>query len=145
MKFIKISALLFFLSVSPALAETNLLIAQKKQQSPPPTQVTSPSYNTPPLEIKVGILLNVSSATIASSQNAYLLDRSGQILSSVPANQAFNVKPANNSLIINNRTYPGVVFLQPPTGNYVYIGSKWYRGRVLLVSTRSKSFSYQLC
>lgn len=62
------------------------------------------------------------------------MDRNGQILQTVAANQGLSVQPNGNNLVINNRTYPGLVFLQPPQGNFVYIGDKWYRGRVLIVS-----------
>jgi len=135
MKLAWIATLLILLGFSaPVGAQKSFLVAQKKPSPPAPNNLTTPSYTLPPLEIRVGVLIDVPTTTVASSQNAYLLDRNGKALQTVPANQAIIVQPNKNSLILNNRSYPSVLFLQPSTGGFVYIGNKWYRGKVLLVS-----------
>jgi peptidoglycan hydrolase-like amidase len=133
MKFVWFSVFLILLGFSDrAIAQNPILIASKKSTH---SHKASP---TPALEIKVGVLIDVPSTMVASSQNASVLDRSGRPLFTLPANQAVLVQAKDNRLVINNhQSYPGVIFVQPPSGSFIYIGNKWYRGRLLLVAQGS--------
>jgi len=120
-------------------AQKNPLLAQKFNSDHSTHKNRTPvhSPNLPKLQIKVGVLIGVPSTVIAGSKNSYILDRTGHPLTNIFANKAILVQPRGNNLILNNQVYPGVIFLQPPQGGFVYIGNKWYRGRVLLVTQGS--------
>ncbi|MEB3312128.1 MAG: SpoIID/LytB domain-containing protein [Snowella sp.] len=92
-----------------------------------------PNYAPPPLEIRVGIARKVPSVTIGTSQQAFIQERSGGTLKTVSANQPIRVTPNGNALNIGNMTVSGVAWLTPASGSYLFVGDRWYRGRLLLV------------
>jgi peptidoglycan hydrolase-like amidase len=47
------------------------------------------------------------------------------------------VQPNGSSLTVGNWQLPPAVWVQPGNGGFVYVGDRWYRGRVLLVSQGS--------
>jgi hypothetical protein len=118
---------------------------KKPQQTPqvnrqvynPIISPPQPQYNSPKLEIKVAILRDGSSTTIGSSQAASLLDTNGRILQSLPPNESLLVQPTGSSLSVGNWQLPQVVWLQPSPGGFIYLGDRWYRGKLLLVSQGS--------
>ena len=93
-----------------------------------------PSYNPPPIEIKVAILQNAAGTTLGVSTSASLTDGNGTLLQTLGANQWVWVQPNGASLSVGNWQLPPVVLVQPSNGGFVYIGDRWYRGKVLLVS-----------
>ena len=99
----------------------------------PPSMATPVDYTPPPLEIRVGIQRDVPSVAIAVSSQGYLQDRQGQGLMSLNAGQGINVTAQGNSLLINGRSVPGVVWFTADANGYLAVGDRWYRGRVLLV------------
>jgi len=132
MKFVWFSALMLVLGFSNN--PKTLSAVQKKKTSPAKHSSPVAKYKAPALQIKVGVLIDVPSTVVASSQTAYILDRNSRPLKSIAANQPITVQPKVNGLILNNQDLPSVVLLQPAAGGFVYIGNKWYRGKVLLVS-----------
>ncbi len=92
------------------------------------------AYTPPPLEIRVGVARKVANITIGTSQQAFIQERTGGTLKTIAANQSLTVTPNGNSLNIGNMTVPGVAWLTPAQGSYIYVGDRWYRGRILLVS-----------
>lgn len=96
--------------------------------------VKQAAYVPPPLEIRVGVVRGDASTVIGTSQQAYLQERTGKTLDTVAPNQSLTVVPSGSSLLINGRTMPGVMWLNPSQNSFVYVGDRWYRGRVLLVS-----------
>ncbi|AIE74456.1 SpoIID/LytB domain-containing protein [Synechocystis sp. CS-94] len=104
---------------------------------PPPT-ATPVDYTPPPLEIRVGIQRDVPSVAIAASSQGYLQDRQGQGLMSLSSGQSINVMAQGNSLLINGRSVPGVVWFTTDANGYLAVGDRWYRGRVLLVPRGDK-------
>ena len=95
------------------------------------------SYTAPQLEIKVAIADGASNLTLGTSTSASILDAQGKFLQTVPANQGLQVQAAGSSLSVGNWQLPGVVWVQPARGGAVYVGDRWYRGRLLLVSEGS--------
>ena len=99
-----------------------------------PSVPAAPSYTPPPLEIKVAILQDAAGTTLGASASAYLTDGNGRLLQNLGANQGVWVQPNGSSLTVGNWQLPPAVWVQPSNGGFVYIGDRWYRGKVLLVS-----------
>ena len=99
-----------------------------------PAVATQLPYTPPPLEIRVGIARDAQSVTVGTSNQAFIQERAGGTLKTVSANQSLTVTPNGNSLNIGNMTVPGVAWLTPAQGSYLFVGDRWYRGRLLLVS-----------
>ncbi|MBD2653385.1 SpoIID/LytB domain-containing protein [Synechocystis sp. FACHB-383] len=103
-----------------------------------PPMAAPVDYTPPPLEIRVGIQRDVPSVAIAVSSQGYLQNRQGQGLMSLNAGQSLNVTAQGNSLLINGRSVPGVVWFTADANGYLAVGDRWYRGRVLLVPRGDK-------
>lgn len=101
----------------------------KRSFAPPP-----PNYQPPPLEIRVAILRDEPETTIGASDQATITDRNGAGLKALTANQGLSVQPNGSSLTVGNSSLPGVIWVKPTQGNLVYVGDRWYRGKILLVS-----------
>ncbi|GBF79849.1 SpoIID/LytB domain-containing protein [Aphanothece sacrum] len=101
----------------------------QKSISPAP-----PNYQPPPLEIRVAILRDEAVTTIGTSGQAIITDRNGKQLQVLSGNQGLSVQPNGTSLSLENASLPGVVWIQPTQGSLVYVGDRWYRGKILLVS-----------
>jgi hypothetical protein len=127
-------------------------IEKKEKSSPTPTQQTqvtatkprkiaplppSPSYTPPTLEIRVAIARDESQSIIGVSQSAAVSDQNGQVLKNLTSNQGFVVTPNGSNLTIGESTLPSVVFVKPSLGGLVYVGDRWYRGKILIVSQGS--------
>jgi peptidoglycan hydrolase-like amidase len=93
-----------------------------------------PSYSPPPIEIKVAILKDVAGTTLGVSTPASLTDGNGRFLQTLGTNQGVWVQPNSASLTVGNWQLPSAVWVQPSNGGLVYVGDRWYRGKVLLVS-----------
>jgi hypothetical protein len=96
-----------------------------------------PNYRAPKLEIKVAILRDAESTVIGTSTQASIQDRSGRLIETISASQGFAVQPNGNGLTIGDWQLPYAVWLQPSAGGFVYVGDRWYRGKLLLVSQGS--------
>ncbi|MBE9174292.1 SpoIID/LytB domain-containing protein [Synechocystis salina LEGE 06155] len=118
-------------SARPAPAMTQTAAA-------PPPMAAPVDYTPPPLEIRVGIQRDVPNVAIAVSSQGYLQDRQGQGLISLSAGQSINVTAQGNSLLINGRSVPSVVWFTADANGYLAVGDRWYRGRMLLVPRGDK-------
>lgn len=88
------------------------------------------------LELRVAIEENVSEVQVGSSTDAVLRDGSGQVLAQIPAMGAMMAIADGNRVEINDWE-ASQIWVEPTGGGYVFIGDKWYRGRVLVVPTGS--------
>lgn len=131
------------LKQQPTVTKENAPVPKTSQTKlspsiPKPTQTSSfPSvsqYQPPNLEIRVAILRDAATTHIASSTAANVVDRNGQVVHNLSANQGVSVSPNGSNLQIGSHQVPGVVFIQPSNNGLVYVGDSWYRGRMLLVS-----------
>lgn len=113
-------------TLSPAKAEAKPLKA--------PTEVSYQAPTPHNLEIRVAILQDAPSTTIAASPHASISDRSGTSLQTLSSNQGVAVTANGNGLGIGNWQLPPVVWVQPSEGGLTYVGDRWYRGKILLIS-----------
>ncbi|MDJ0598394.1 MAG: SpoIID/LytB domain-containing protein [Crocosphaera sp.] len=112
--------------------------SQMSPPSPPPSPKTlaaAPAdYQPPPLEIRVAILRDAPGTTLGVSGQAMVSDRHNKRLKTLSGSQGWNVAPNGGSLSFGGSSLPGVVWVQPTEGSLIYVGDRWYRGKILLVS-----------
>ncbi|WP_346290201.1 SpoIID/LytB domain-containing protein [Sphaerothrix gracilis] len=88
------------------------------------------------LELRVAIRNGADQVTLGSSTNAVIRDASGQALWQLPGQQAMQADYANGQVTFGD--WQGDMFwVEPDEGGYVYIGDRWYRGRVLVMPSSS--------
>ncbi|OKH26708.1 sporulation protein SpoIID [Hydrococcus rivularis NIES-593] len=104
----------------------------KKTQNP--SSSATPSYKPPKLEIKVALLRDAENAVVGTSTQASIEDRNGRVLKTIAANQGITVYPNGSNLTLGNSQLPYAVWVKPKAGGFVYVGDRWYRGKLLLVS-----------
>jgi stage II sporulation protein D len=98
-----------------------------------------PAWSNPSssqLELRVAIEESVSEVRVGSSTDAVLRDGSGQVLAQLPAMGAM-MAIADGNQVRMNEWNASQIWIEPTGGGYVFIGDKWYRGRVLVVPTGS--------
>ncbi|MBD0269092.1 MAG: SpoIID/LytB domain-containing protein [Cyanobacteria bacterium Co-bin8] len=82
-------------------------------------------------ELRVAIRENTAALTVGSSTTAVVRDRNGQGLGQLPGGRSINV--ASESGRVRLATWLGDAFwVEPTEGGYIFIGDRWYRGRVLV-------------
>ena len=119
----------------PQAKATKQVAATRK--NPKPKKVAK-QYTPPALEIRVAIARDVDSLTIGSSTTASVVATDGKLLQKLPASQAFNVLPNQSSIILGNGQLPAAVWIYPNKGGAVYVGDRWYRGKLLLLLQEGK-------
>ena len=121
---------------SPSPNPSNPAPKTAKTASPPPQPLAAApvDYQPPPLEIRVAILRDAPGTTIGVSGQATVADRNNQSLKTLSGNQGWSVSPNGSSLSLGTSSVPGVVWLKPSQGSLIYVGDRWYRGKILLVS-----------
>jgi peptidoglycan hydrolase-like amidase len=106
-----------------------------------------PVYQVPPIEIRVAIALprqqspkvaspqetRLPSLAIASSTPARLANERGQLIGSLAPMQAVNFEVQSANLWVGSRQFPRLLWVEPMKDGAVYVGDRWYRGRLLLV------------
>lgn len=97
----------------------------------------APSYKPPQLEVRVAIARDEPQTMIGVSHSATVADQNGRFLKKLHSNQGFVVTPNGSNLMLAETTLPSVVFVQPSAGGLVYVGDRWYRGKLLIVSQGS--------
>jgi stage II sporulation protein D len=83
-------------------------------------------------ELRIAIAKQVRQLQIGTSTDAVLRDARGQVLTQVTAMDAFSVQ-ARGNLVSSERAQASQLILEPRAGGYVWIGDRWYRGRVRLI------------
>ena len=109
----------------------------KRQGSIPPNLPplpVEPAYKAPEIEIKVAVLRNAKGTTLSVSQSTPITDDKGKIHYQLTANQGIWLQPNGAALMAGEQTLPQVIWIHPKKGGLVYLGDRWYRGRMLLVS-----------
>lgn len=95
------------------------------------------SRNTPVIEMRVAIANGVNSLVVGSSTPAEVVNAKGKLLGKLPANEGTNVQANGPNLGIGQWQTPAGVWLKPTKGGLVFVGDRWYRGDLLLVSQGS--------
>lgn len=101
-------------------------------------RIAKKQYTAPAFEIRVAIADKVDSLAIGSSTQAYILASNGKVLQKLPASQAFLAQPYQSNIIIGSGQLPSSVWISPTKGGAVYVGERWYRGKLLLLSLENK-------
>jgi peptidoglycan hydrolase-like amidase len=111
---------------------------QAKSKSPSSTKskakAAPSSHATPSIDIRVAIATGENSLVIGTSTGGEIQDPRGKVLGKLPANEAANVVPNGASLRLGKWETPAGVWVKPAKGGLVFVGDRWYRGEVLLVS-----------
>jgi hypothetical protein len=110
---------------------------QKQAKPSTPTAQSQPpkSYtNAPQLEIRVAISTGNSSLVVGSSTASEVIDAQGKVLGKISAKEGTNVVPDGQYIRIGKWQTPAGVWLKPAKGGMVFVGDRWYRGDLLLVS-----------
>ncbi len=128
-------------------SKTNLSSSTSKNISKPSPRPSSPpkppqkfiepapdNYQPPALEIRVAILRDERQTTIGASDQATILDRDGKLLKTLLGNQGWSIRPKSGSLSVGKWSLPEVIWVKPTPGNLIFVGDRWYRGKILLVS-----------
>lgn len=124
---------------SPKAQKPQLLAKQSKTVRHRKRKIAKkPQYTPPAFEIRVAIADKVDSLTIGSSTEAYIMASNGKVLQRLPAAQAFFAQPYQSNIIIGSGQLPNAVWIYPTKGGSVYVGDRWYRGKLLLLSQENK-------
>jgi stage II sporulation protein D len=86
------------------------------------------------LDLRVAIENGVSKVTVGSSTQAIVRDSGGRTLGEISPMNAF-VAESRQGAVALDRWQSGQLWIEPAKGGYVFIGDRWYRGRVLVVLT----------
>jgi stage II sporulation protein D len=87
------------------------------------------------LELRVAVEQDANQVQVGSSTDAVLKDVStGKEIAQIPAMNAI-VAESRGGAVAFSQYQVGALWLEPSGGGYVFVGDKWYRGRVLVVPT----------
>lgn len=106
--------------------------AQNSQKSKP--KAASSTHAQPTVEIRVAIAMKENSLAIGTSTPGEILNARGKAIAKLPANEAINVLPDGPNIRAGKWVAPAGVWIKPSKGGLVFVGDRWYRGDVLLVS-----------
>lgn len=87
------------------------------------------------LELRVAIRNGVDEVTVGSSTDAVIRDSAGNALAQLPGGRSLIVESSSSGVEFDNRR-SSAVWVEPNNDGYVFIGDRWYRGRVLLTPTQ---------
>lgn len=125
-------------SKSTSSSSLKQAVKSQKQATAKKTQKrktkAKPKYAAPEIEIRVAIAKDTPVVTVGTSTSARLLDLNNKLLRKLPAKQGFEAQANGANVAIGDWQLPSAVVIQPTQGGYVYVGDRWYRGKVLLVS-----------
>ncbi len=109
---------------------------QAKAESASTAQAQEPKRpeSGPVLEIRVAISTGNSSLVVGTSTPSEVVDAQGKVLGELPANEGTNVLPDGQYIRIGKWQTPAGAWLKPTKGGLVFVGDRWYRGDLLLVS-----------
>ena len=84
------------------------------------------------LELRVAVKNGSDILAVGSSTQAIVRDSSGASIGQMPGGRSISVEFEGNALRLANWR-SSTFWLEPEAGGYVFIGDRWYRGRVYLV------------
>ncbi len=87
------------------------------------------------LELRVAVERDASQVQVGSSTDAVLKDvGTGREIAQIPAMNAIVAQPKGGAVAFSQYQV-GALWIEPSGGGYVFVGDKWYRGRVLVLPT----------
>jgi stage II sporulation protein D len=88
------------------------------------------------LDFRVAIEQDAAQVKVGGQTDAVLRDAStNKILTEIPAMNAVVAQAKDGGVAVSQFPVTGGVWIEPKDDGYVFIGDKWYRGRVLVVAT----------
>ena len=84
------------------------------------------------LELRVAVEQGERQITVGTSNTGALKDLNGQSLGTTPAGQSLVVEAQGGQVKAGDRS-SRAFWVEPSSGGYVFIGDRWYRGRVLVI------------
>jgi stage II sporulation protein D len=84
------------------------------------------------MEMRVAIKKDISQVKVGSSTTALVKDSSGKPIGELVGMSAIAAKASGGNVSLNNLK-AGEVTIEPAKDGYVWIGDRWYRGRVRLI------------
>ncbi|MDA0674524.1 MAG: SpoIID/LytB domain-containing protein [Cyanobacteria bacterium] len=84
------------------------------------------------LELRVAVQEGARQITVGTSNDGSLKDLNGQSLGTTPAGRSLVVEAQGNRIKAGDRS-SSAFWVEPSSGGYVFIGDRWYRGRVLVI------------
>lgn len=96
------------------------------------------------IEMRVAIAEGVPSLTLSSSTAAALMDQDRKPISNLPAGASHTAQPNSSGISLDGSQLPSVVLIEPAGGGTFSLGSRTYRGRLLLVNDAGKLWAVNL-
>lgn len=123
---------------SPQASKTNTKQPSKSQGTKANKANTShPVHAAPTVEMRVAIANKESYLAVGTSTSGEVLNAQGKTIGKLPANEAVSVTPEGPNIRIGKWLAPAGVWLKPGKEGFVFVGDRWYRGDLLLVSQGS--------
>jgi len=149
-------------TASSATATTTPVAAKEKTSLPGPQTLSNTDLPTPPvghlpppvptqsvaapafdpgktidtnLEMRVAVAKGVSDLAVATSVEGYLVDLNGQNYCNLSPQQSLVLRPQGKGMTAQGCQLTEAAWLEPGEGGYVYVGNRWYKGRVLLMAS----------
>lgn len=124
---------------APASTSTTRTLPQPQEPpQPAPATVFDPAKTIDTnLEMRVAIARNARSLEVATSVDGFLMDVNGQNYCNLPAQKSSVLRPQGGGMASGQCTLTNAAWLEPGEGGYVFIGDKWFKGRVLLMQSNN--------
>jgi stage II sporulation protein D len=84
--------------------------------------------------LRVAIERGVNQVKVGSSTTAIVKDGSGRTLGQLPSMSSYYAQAIPGGVALD-RWRSGLFWIEPTAKGFVYIGSRWYRGRTLVIPT----------
>jgi stage II sporulation protein D len=116
--------------------------AKKQQPKQQPKQKAQRRSATPPapapanssqLDMLVEIAKGANELGISTSTPGAILDDSGRPLRAIQKMQAIYAESGDRGINLNSWQAPASFWVEATQGGYVFIGERWYRGRVRII------------
>ncbi|HBB31588.1 MAG TPA: sporulation protein [Cyanobacteria bacterium UBA8803] len=86
------------------------------------------------MELRVAIQEGVSRVKVGSSTKAIVRNNDGQQVGELTAMNAFNAQSGSGRVTLG-QWRSGALWIEPTDNGFVWIGDRWYRGRIRVVAT----------
>jgi stage II sporulation protein D len=86
--------------------------------------------------LRVAIERGVKQVNVGASTTAIVKDSTGRTLGQLPAMNAFAAQAVSGGVALD-RWQSGLFWIEPTGKGFVYIGDRWFRGRILVIPTEN--------
>ncbi len=85
-------------------------------------------------EMRIAIRQGVSQLTVGSSTPAKMIDGVGKPIGQLPAMEGFTARATSGAVTVSDKR-AWTISIEPSEGGFVFIGDRYYRGKVRLIRT----------